>query len=735
MKKLILILFIVFSVYTQAQNSVSGRITDSHNTPLKGVSVHATEINKETISNENGEYIITDLPNKSVTLNFFYMGYKIQNKIIEKPQKLTILNITLEETIFEMDEVIVSTVFNKLQSQNIIKVDRETVNSMQKAGATTLIEGLATIPGVNQISTGTSIGKPVIRGLSGNRVVVYTQGIRLENQQFGGEHGLGLNESGIESVEVIKGPASLLYGSDAIGGVLFFNPEKFALSNKYEANFGERVFSNTLGSTTTLGFKTSTNNWKYLIRGTYNTHSDYEIPDGERVTNTRFNEADIKAGIGYSDSSFSTTLRYNYNNLDIGIPEEGISNQSTTKNTAFPSQRVINNIVSSNNIIYFTTSKLDIDLGYINNNRSEFEDSDEPSLQMVLNTLNYNIKYNLPNFGKFETIVGFQGMFQDNNNLAEEFLIPDATTTDFGVFGTGIYNWGVNSLQGGIRFDYRKITAEENGTEGEEGYFEPLDTAYDSFNASLGYKTNFTDTFIMRLNLATGFRAPTLAELSSNGVHEGTLRYEIGNPNLVNEQNFQTDLDLDYRISHFEIGVSAFYNKINDYIYASPTDMEIEGYQVYNYLQNDAYLYGGEIVLHFHPHPLDWLHFDSSYETVTGKLQDGGYLPQIPANNWNNTLKADFDIKNWLNEGFASVNVSSTFSQEEVSEFDIPSSAYTLLNLSLGGEIHLGKTIFNLLLNGNNLLDKTYIPYLSRLASDGIPNMGRNFILGINFKI
>ncbi|HWR93825.1 MAG TPA: TonB-dependent receptor [Flavobacterium sp.] len=735
MKKLILILFIVFSVYTQAQNSVSGRITDSHNTPLKGVSVHATEINKETISNENGEYIITDLPNKSVTLNFFYMGYKIQNKIIEKPQKLTILNITLEETIFEMDEVIVSTVFNKLQSQNIIKVDRETVNSMQKAGATTLIEGLATIPGVNQISTGTSIGKPVIRGLSGNRVVVYTQGIRLENQQFGGEHGLGLNESGIESVEVIKGPASLLYGSDAIGGVLFFNPEKFALSNKYEANFGERVFSNTLGSTTTLGFKTSTNNWKYLIRGTYNTHSDYEIPDGERVTNTRFNEADIKAGIGYSDSSFSTTLRYNYNNLDIGIPEEGISNQSTTKNTAFPSQRVINNIVSSNNIIYFTTSKLDIDLGYINNNRSEFEDSDEPSLQMVLNTLNYNIKYNLPNFGKFETILGFQGMFQDNNNLAEEFLIPDATTTDFGVFGTGIYNWGVNSLQGGIRFDYRKITAEENGTEGEEGYFEPLDTAYDSFNASLGYKTNFTDTFIMRLNLATGFRAPTLAELSSNGVHEGTLRYEIGNPNLVNEQNFQTDLDLDYRISHFEIGVSAFYNKINDYIYASPTDMEIEGYQVYNYLQNDAYLYGGEIVLHFHPHPLDWLHFDSSYETVTGKLQDGGYLPQIPANNWNNTLKADFDIKNWLNEGFASVNVSSTFSQEEVSEFDIPSSAYTLLNLSLGGEIHLGKTIFNLLLNGNNLLDKTYIPYLSRLASDGIPNMGRNFILGINFKI
>lgn len=735
MKKIILILFIVFSVSIHAQNSVSGIITDSNNTPLKGVSIHATKLNKGTISNEKGEYTLTDLPNGDLTLNFFFMGYKIQNKTIENLQKETILNITLEETIFEMDEVIVSTVFNKLQSQNIIKVDRETVNSLQEAGATTLIDGLTTIPGVNQISTGNSIGKPVIRGLSGNRVVVYTQGIRLENQQFGGEHGLGLNEAGIESVEVIKGPASLLYGSDAIGGVLFFNPEKFASANTFKADFGERLFSNTLGSTTTLGVKTSTDHWKYLIRGTYNTQSDYEIPDGERVTNTRYNEVDIKAGIGYSNSFFTTSIRYNYNNLDLGIPEEGISNQTTSKKPAYPNQGVINNLFSSNNSIFFKTSRMDIDLGYINNTRSEFEDSEVPTLQMVLNTFNYNIKYNLPIIGKFETIVGFQGMLQENKNLAEEFLIPDATTNDFGVFGTGIYDWGVNSLQAGIRFDYRELSTQENGTEGEEGYFGPIDNSYDSFNASLGYKTNFNEALSMRLNLATGFRAPTLAELSSNGVHEGTLRYEIGNSDLDNEQNFQTDLDLDYRISHFEIGVSAFYNKINNYIYASPTDIEIDGYQVYNYLQNNAYLYGGEIVLHFHPHPLDWLHFDSTYETVTGKLQDGGYLPQIPANNWNNTLKADFNIKNWFKEGFASINVSSTFSQDEVSEFDIPSSAYTLLNINLGGEIHFGKSIFNLVLNGNNLLNKTYIPYLSRLASDGIPNIGRNFILGINFKI
>ena len=181
-----------------------------------------------------------------------------------------------------------------------------------------MIDGLATIPGVSQVSTGTSIGKPVIRGMSGNRVLVYSQGVRLENQQFGEEHGLGLNDSGVESVEVIKGPASLLYGSDALGGVLYFNPEKFANPNDFKVNFGQRLFSNTLGSNTTLGLKTSTDRWKFLVRGNYNTNSDYEIPNGDRVTNTRYNEKDLKAGIGYNNSSFSTVFRYNFNQLDLG---------------------------------------------------------------------------------------------------------------------------------------------------------------------------------------------------------------------------------------------------------------------------------------------------------------------------------------------------------------------------------------------------------------------------------
>ena len=636
---------------------------------------------------------------------------------------------------FVLDEVIVSTAFNKIQSQNVMKVEHSTIKELQQKGTATLIEGLATIPGVSQVSTGTSIGKPVIRGLSGNRVLVYSQGVRIENQQFGDEHGLGLNDSGIESVEVIKGPASLLYGSDALGGVLYFNPEKFAEANTFKTNFSQKIFSNTLGSNSSLGLKTSTNNWKFLVRGGYDIHSDYKVANGDRVTNTRYNESDFKTGIGYSNSKFSSVLRYNFNTLDLGIPENGIDEQSISKKTAFPSQAIATNLLSLNNLFFFKNSKLDVNLGYIDNDRSELEDGNIAVLHMKLKTFNYDAKYHLPKLGKIESLFGIQGMKQTNKNSGEEYLIPDATTNDFGVFGTGIYEWKTNVIQAGIRFDNRKITTVSNGIIGEEGYFKALDKSFNSINASLGYKTNLANDFILRANLASGFRAPNLAELTSNGVHEGTNRYEVGNADLKTEQNIQTDLNLEYKNSHFEFFANAFYNHINHYIYTSPTGEVMDTNSVYDYIQNNAKLFGGEIGLHFHPHPLDWLHLESSFETVTGKKQNGDYLPLIPANNWSNTIRTEFKIKNWLDEGFAILNISSTLNQNNVSGFETKSNGYTLFNLGFGGKVKIGKTAFDVNLNGNNLLNKSYIAHLSRLKTDGIPNIGRNIVLGLNFNI
>lgn len=735
MKKIIIALILGFSGLLNAQNTVSGTVTDLQNQPVPGVSVYVAELHKGTTTDENGKYSLNNLPKGGLRIAFTFVGYTTQNKNIEKLLKENTLDILLTQAAFEMDEVIVSTAFSKLQSQNVMKVEHETIKTLQQKGTSTLIEGLATIPGVSQISTGTSIGKPVIRGLSGNRVLVYSQGVRLENQQFGDEHGLGLNDSGVESVEVIKGPASLLYGSDALGGVLYFNPEKFADAGDFKANFSQKYFTNTQGSNSSIGLKTSTENWKFLARGSFNSHSDYKAGDSDRVTNTRYNETDFKTGIGYSNSSFSSVLRYNYNKLDLGIPEEGFGEQTTTKNTEFPRQGVFNHLLSLNNVFFFQNSKLDVDLGYITNDRSEFEDSNEAALHMKLKTFNYNAKYHLPKMGQIETIVGVQGMHQTNANSGEEYLIPDATTNDFGVFGTANYEWKSNVLQAGLRFDNRNVTSIAHGTEGEEGYFQALDRSFDSFNASLGYKTNLADNLTMRLNVASGFRAPNLAELTSNGVHEGTNRYEIGSGALKTEQNVQTDLNLEYKNSHFEFFVNGFYNHVNNYIYTSPTGEIIDNNDVFAYVQDNAKLYGGEIGLHFHPHPLDWLHFETSFETVTGKKQNGDYLPLIPANNWNNTIRTEFNIKNWFHDGFATLNVSSTFNQDNVSGFETASKGYSLVNLGFGGTVKFGKTAFDVNINGNNLFDKKYIAHLSRLKTDGIPNIGRNIVLGVNFNL
>lgn len=723
------------SLCANAQNKLSGTISDKDNKVIFGANISIPELHKETSSNENGNYSFTNLPNGRYKVVVSFIGYANQITTITFSGSGKEFNALLEESNQHMDEVIVSTAFNKIQSQNVMKVEHLTMKSLRQSGAATLIEGLATIPGVSQISTGTSIGKPVIRGLSGNRVLVYTQGVRLENQQFGEEHGLGLNDSGVESVEVIKGPASLLYGSDALGGVLYFNPEKFAKANDFQADYGQKFFSNTHGSSTSLGVKTSSEHFKFLVRGKYDTHSDYKTADSARVTNTRYNESDFKSALVYSNSSISSVLRYNFNKLNLGIPEEGIAEQTTNRNLEYPRQGVSSHIVSWNNTLYFKKSKLDANLGYISNDRSEFEANPTAILRMKLKTFNYDAKYYLPTFGKIESIFGVQGIYQTNTNFGEEQLIPNAITNDLGVFGTMNYEWNKNTILAGLRFDTRKITSEANGISGEEGYFQELNKSFTSFNASLGFKNNSIENLIFRLNVASGFRAPNLAELTSNGVHEGSNRYEIGNVNLKNEQNIQTDLNIEYTSSHFELFVNGFYNHINNYIFIAPNGSVIDDNVVYDYVQANAQLFGGEAGIHFHPHPLDWLHITSSFESVTGKKQDGDYLPLIPANKWNSTLKTEFGATEWLKESFASFTVEHVLQQNNTGTFEIKTNDYTLLNFALGGKIKFSKVAIDVNCNINNLLNRNYISHLSRLKVEGIPNMGRNVVFGVNFNM
>jgi len=751
MKTIIKLLFFLAIYTTNAQNSISGKITDNQNNPLEKVQIYIEETHKGTVTSKEGTYGFKNLPNGKIKITYTYLGYKTVVKTIDINSENIVINIQLKESFFQIDEIIVSTPFNKLQSENVMKVERLSAVAIRKLGNTTLSEGITNIAGVSQISTGTSIGKPVIRGLSGNRVLVYTQGIRLENQQFGGEHGLGINDAGISSVEIIKGPASLLYGSDALGGVLYLNPEKFALENNSEFNVNQRFFSNTLGTNTSVGAKISKENWKFLARGTYANHADYKIPTDERVTNTRFNEKDFKTGVAYSKNKFTSELRYNFNRSKLGLTE-GIAAQSTSTDILEPYQFIDNHIVSSHNHFFFGKSKLDIDLGYTFNDRQEFEEHEdhneneteeaheeheEAALRMKLKTFSYNAKYHFPKIGNIEILSGIQGLHQTNTNFAKEILIPDANVNDVGIFTTANYTWNKNTLQAGIRFDNRQISTErmEVVHDTETHIFDAIDKSFNSFTTSLGLKTSFTEAITARLNVATGFRAPNLAELSSNGVHHGTNRFEKGNANLKNEKNTQIDVSVEYKTEHFELFANGFYNHLNDYIFITPTNEIEDGEQVFTYIQENAKLYGGEFGFHLHPHPQDWLHLESVFETVIGKQDNGNFLPLIPANTWRNTFRTEFSIGKWLQQGYSSVTLQSTFAQNNSSAFETTTEGYNLINLGFGGDINFKNVKVSTSISVNNLLNKTYIHHLSRLKNDGIFNQGRNIVLGINFTI
>lgn len=747
MKTSIFLVSLLAPLAILAQNSLSGRVLDNSNgTPLEQASVYFPQLGNGAVTDSTGQFELNNLPDGTYKLVVSMIGYGTFTTNYPTNVQAGPLEVRLEPSAIEMEEVIVSTPFHKLQRENVMKVEQAPMKELRRNGAITLADGIRQLPGVETLSTGVGIGKPVIRGLSANRVLVYTQGIRLENQQFGDEHGLGIGDAGIESVEVIKGPASLLYGSDALGGVLYLNPERYADPGSYKANVRSQYFTATLGMLTQAGAGVSGDSWKFLARLARASHADYKDGSGTRATNTRFGEWDFKSGVAYAAGRFRNDLRYNYNYSKPGIAEE-IGEQSRSRNPLLPYQEITSHIVSNTSEWFLSESSFKLILGYVGNNRLEFEDhADEgfptpeeaaPALDMRLRTINYNLQYHFSaNDNKFLTILGLQGMWQKNENFGEEVLIPDARTADAGLMATSHLHFEASDLQLGLRYDHRSLNGEAFGQAGTPEYIQALQRDFNSFNAALGYRFDVGPKFIGRVNLASGFRAPNLSELLSNGTHSGANRYEVGNPDLANEQNIQADLALEYKSEHLELALNGFRNRVHDYIYLAPTG-EVSGADpVYQYRQNNALLYGGEAGLHWHPHPLDWLHLQSNLALVLGSLDEGQPLPLIPPLSWKNTLRVEFDqvLASWQNV-YGFLGLECYFRQSRVSEFETVTPGYNLVNVGLGGETRVfGKTL-EVQLSASNLFDTAYISHLSRLKADGIYNIGRNVSLGVNLLL
>jgi iron complex outermembrane recepter protein len=223
-----------------------------------------------------------------------------------------------------------------------------------------------------------------------------------------------------------------------------------------------------------------------------------------------------------------------------------------------------------------------------------------------------------------------------------------------------------------------------------------------------------------------------LAELTSNGKNE--LRYEIGDNNLVPENAYETDLSIHYHKDNFIFDLAGFYNIINNYIFISPTGYSTTSrINIFRYKQANSALFGGEAGLHFHPKPIKWLHFETTFSSVIDKQENGDFLPFIPAHKLHFELRAEKENLLFLQKAFISANTVTTFNQNNAAPDETVTKGYTLLDFGIGGIIKTKNQLISFGISASNLLDKRYIDHLSTLKEVGFYNPGRNIVL--NLKI
>jgi len=740
MKQLFILCALVFAFYTvDAQNKISGRVTDQNNLPLPGATVIIPEMNKGVIANANGQYELTNLPNGKTKIQFSFIGHASVIETVSLNGSPVQVDATLHESAIETEAIVISGGYRSTQHENAVKIDVLKLNSKEVIATPNFAEILTKIPGVDMISKGSGVSKPVIRGLSMNDILVLNNSVRFENYQYSSHHPLGIDEFGIEDVEVIKGPASLLYGSDAIGGVINFIKEKPATQNTISGDYNLQLFSNTLGMTNNLGVKGASEKLFGGIRVGQKTNSDFLQGGGTYAANTRFNEYSVKANAGTTGKAGLFQLFYDYSQQKLGLAEEeaieAISERGRKCDLFY--QQLNTHLLSSQNKIYLGKMKLDVNAAYQNTTLAHIGEPGEYELEMALATTTYEVKLNLPSDAKSEYIVGIQGFNQVNTNRndRETILLPNATTNNYSAFGLLQHTFFDKlKLQTGFRYDYRTLASNAVGHPDSAAYRVALDKSYGSFSGSIGATCQLSDELLFRANFASAYRTPNLAELTSNGPHE--TRHEMGDNSLVPEKSYEADLGLHYHAENFTIDLACFYNRVNDYIYISPTgNMSSEGLPIYQYMQNDSRLYGGEAGVHVHPKSIEWLHLEGTFSTVTGVQDNENYLPFIPANEVNLEVRAEKAKLLFLNEVFVSLRSNTAFRQDNIAPDETETDGYSLLDLAVGGTLKVQNQMISIVLSANNLFDTKYVDHLSTLKEVGMYNPGRNiaFTLRVPF--
>jgi iron complex outermembrane receptor protein len=817
------LLYMIFTAFgTQAAvnptyppGGVSGTVTDkTSGTPISGVYVSVPDLKNATATNEKGVYTLTNVPKGVYLVQFTFLGYGTVTRNVDF-SKTSTLNIQLQLSSIETSEVIITGVSRATEIKRnpvpMVAVSKTFLDERSASG--NVIDEIANLPGVSAVTTGPNVSKPFIHGLGYNRVVTLMDGIRQEGQQWGDEHGIEVDQNSIDRIEVIKGPASLTYGSDAIGGVVNLISPQPVPEGKILGSVQQTYGTNNGLVNSSFRLQGNNNGWTWGTVVSAKEAKDYQNQHDGRVYNTNFQEKDARAMVGVNKS-------WGYSHLNASIFDDlqsipnGSRDSATRKFTqqvteanlfspivpasvlnsyAIPTlhQHVQLYRIYDNSSFNLGSGNLIVNLGYQYSHRREYthpEDPTIPGLNLQLATYTYDVKYNFNIAQTYETTIGINGMYQNNSlGYSTAFPIPAYHEFDAGPFFLIKKSFGKLDVSGGARYDTRSFSGQAayinnnstfptlytgsnpTTTPNVSQQFSALNKTFAGASGSFGAAYNFSDAFLLKGNIARGFRAPSIAELSANGPDPGSQIYHVGNSSFKPEFSTQEDIGAFLTLPNVSASVELFNNNIQNYIFqeqilnadGTPSRVDADGtpnpnglYSKFTYVQSRARIQGGEIGLDIHP--TSWLHFENSmtltYGTNLGtgaKVPDSlKYLPFIPPLHTHSELRGNFakgfdNFKNlYAFVGFDHYNAQDRFFAAYGTE--TYTAGYNLLSAGFGGNIvdHNGRKIFELFIEGTNLANVNYQSNMSRLkyfdnpvvppgVQPGIFNMGRN----LSFKV
>jgi iron complex outermembrane receptor protein len=736
------ILVLAFSVlFVNAINSqdISGVVKNiDTQKPIIGANVFIPELQKGTSTDIDGKFQLSNLPKSQLRIDITHIGYKTVSKSVNlTTDSLNRLEVYMEPTVIHSDAVVISAGTYSTQHKNAIKIETLKSSDFQQIDAPTLTAKLAKVPGVDMITKGNGITKPVIRGLSNSNILVLNNGVKMENFQFSENHPFMIDEFGVDRVEVIKGPASLLYGSDAVGGIINVIGEKPASTRTLEAEIIQEYHTNTNGSQTNVGVKQTYDDFFWGIRSGFKTHQDYRAGSDHFVPNSRFNNLGLHAFTGLNKSFGSFRLYYDYTQMKLGMTVPGIDSlvkMGERENDVWY-QNLDNHLLISKNKFFMGDFKLETDFSYQQNDRKlQVVDKNAVNMQMKTYTADLRSTYSLNK--ATDIVIGWQGRQKENvNNDAPNHVLPDHTVTDMAFHGLLQHDISKDlRLQAGMRWDYRIIDVPKQKKSGKSNANEldAFSENYDNVSYSMGATYHISSTVLLRSNFASAYRTPNVAELMQEGVHGA--RYEEGNRNLKSQKNYEGDLSLHYHCCHAMLDVSGFYNSISDYIYLAPTgNTTAENLPIYQYEQTNARLYGGE--LNFEIRPVEWFKGMFDYSMVIGERSDGSNLPFIPHDKINAGIRLQGESASWFHNPFIKISSTYALTQDNPSRFETETPDYFLMDLKLGGKLVLFEQKLDVSVSAQNLFNVQYIDHLSTLKPLDYSNMGRNIIFTLQLPL